>query len=530
MNRYFDGIDLSTKVIQIKYRNALGESGTDTISDIQRKDTTFTFKWTISGGIATASGGVAAAVEVYALNTAYEKIYVWNTTPVEFNVLDTIQPLNNITPYDYDAEIEFYDNNNNSVSYQDMVDDGPPFLIQDRTIINPTLVDFVVTKDTNSQLASFTIQRYYDGIDLSQKTICIKYINAEGNGDRSSIVNMITTDTTLSFSWLIDGKVTMAAGNVRFAIEFIGYNSKGKFYCWQTTPSEFTVVQGLEVDGMIQQPSASWIQSWQIQADQVIKNASESAENAKESEEAAKDYAEQAMNSQEAAKNSASEAANSAAQSEQSAINSENSANAVKQSETNAKQSETNAQNSANASANSASQAANSATSASQYASQAQSSASQAQEYANASANSASQAQSSATASANSATEAKESATQAANSATQAQSSAEESKNSASEAANSAAQSEQSAEQVTEWAETSKSYAVGETGTRPGEDTDNAKYYMLQAREIVGGDYATSQEFDAHVSDYNNPHKVTTAQIGAVNIADILLLDGGTLS
>ena len=516
MNRYFDGIDLSTKVIQIKYRNALGESGTDTISDIQRKDTTFTFKWTISGGIATASGGVAAAVEVYALNTAYEKIYVWNTTPVEFNVLDTIQPLNNITPYDYDAEIEFYDNNNNSVSYQDMVDDGPPFLIQDRTIINPTLVDFVVTKDTNSQLASFTIQRYYDGIDLSQKTICIKYINAEGNGDRSSIVNMITTDTTLSFSWLIDGKVTMAAGNVRFAIEFIGYNSKGKFYCWQTTPSEFTVVQGLEVDGMIQQPSASWIQSWQIQADQVIKNASESAENAKESEEAAK--------------NSASEAANSAAQSEQSAINSENSANAVKQSETNAKQSETNAQNSANASANSASQAANSATSASQYASQAQSSASQAQEYANASANSASQAQSSATASANSATEAKESATQAANSATQAQSSAEESKNSASEAANSAAQSEQSAEQVTEWAETSKSYAVGGTGTRPGEDTDNAKYYMLQAREIVGGDYATSQEFDAHVSDYNNPHKVTTAQIGAVNIADILLLDGGTLS
>ena len=53
---------------------------------------------------------------------------------------------------------------------------------------------------------------------------------------------------------------------------------------------------------------------------------------------------------------------------------------------------------------------------------------------------------------------------------------------------------------------------------------------MLQAREIVSGDYATSQEFDAHVSDYNNPHKVTTAQIGAVNIADILLLDGGTLS
>lgn len=47
----------------------------------------------------------------------------------------------------------------------------------------------------------------------------------------------------------------------------------------------------------------------------------------------------------------------------------------------------------------------------------------------------------------------------------------------------------------------SQSYAVGGTGTRAGEDTDNAKYYKEQAAAIVGGDYATKSELTAHTSD-----------------------------
>ena len=43
----------------------------------------------------------------------------------------------------------------------------------------------------------------------------------------------------------------------------------------------------------------------------------------------------------------------------------------------------------------------------------------------------------------------------------------------------------------TDQAALAKSYAVGGTGSRPGEDTDNAKYYKDQAAAIVGGDYAT---------------------------------------
>lgn len=39
-----------------------------------------------------------------------------------------------------------------------------------------------------------------------------------------------------------------------------------------------------------------------------------------------------------------------------------------------------------------------------------------------------------------------------------------------------------------------QSYAKGGTGTRPGEDTDNAKYYAEQAQAAAGGDFATKTE------------------------------------
>lgn len=39
-----------------------------------------------------------------------------------------------------------------------------------------------------------------------------------------------------------------------------------------------------------------------------------------------------------------------------------------------------------------------------------------------------------------------------------------------------------------------QSYAKGGTGTRTGEDTDNAKYYMEQAKAAAGGDFATRTE------------------------------------
>lgn len=46
-----------------------------------------------------------------------------------------------------------------------------------------------------------------------------------------------------------------------------------------------------------------------------------------------------------------------------------------------------------------------------------------------------------------------------------------------------------------------KSYAVGGTNTRIGEDTDNAKYYASIAKNVAGGDFVTPTELKAAVSN-----------------------------
>lgn len=73
----------------------------------------------------------------------------------------------------------------------------------------------------------------------------------------------------------------------------------------------------------------------------------------------------------------------------------------------------------------------------------------------------------------------------------QAAASAEAAAASAAGAAGSAQAAAGAQAQTAEDAVLAQSYAVGGTGTRPGEDTDNAKYYKEQAAAIVGGDYAT---------------------------------------
>ena len=74
---------------------------------------------------------------------------------------------------------------------------------------------------------------------------------------------------------------------------------------------------------------------------------------------------------------------------------------------------------------------------------------------------------------------------------------------SASQAQASAAAAAQSAASVDGINKTAQSWAVGGTGTRPGEDTNNAKYWAKQAQEVAGGDFATKVEAQGYVTTHN---------------------------
>jgi len=72
-----------------------------------------------------------------------------------------------------------------------------------------------------------------------------------------------------------------------------------------------------------------------------------------------------------------------------------------------------------------------------------------------------------------------------------------------------------SAELSAEFSDLAKSYAKGGTGLREGEETDNAKYYMEQAKAAAGGDYiATSEKGQAGgVATLNADGKVPAEQL-----------------
>lgn len=142
------------------------------------------------------------------------------------------------------------------------------------------------------------------------------------------------------------------------------------------------------------------------------------------------------------------------------------SATAALNSATSAESSATTATQKATAAATSATNAANSAETATQKA--------------NAAGTSATNAENSATSASNSAKTATEKATAAANSAASAASSASTATSKASDASASAANADT-------YAKKSQSYAVGGTGTREGENSDNAKYYYEQSKNISQG-------------------------------------------
>jgi hypothetical protein len=273
LNRYFDGVDLSSTTIKINYENSDNLTGSDDVSNIILTEDKIYFDWAIKSELTINSGEVLIAIDCYNTDTDNNVIYRWQTVPLSFNVLENIKVKNDAIALTYENEKIFVNSYDNSIVLNDIHDTNEPFTITNRTIDMPIYKNVVVSKDNNSQIISFTIDRYFDNVDLSNKTIAIKFENALGESDRAFAVNISCTENKITFGWLIDSKVTKSSGYVLFAIEFLGYLDNGEFYCWQTKPSKLEVSEGLYVDGSIEEPTPSWIQSWQIQAGNIMQKA-----------------------------------------------------------------------------------------------------------------------------------------------------------------------------------------------------------------------------------------------------------------
>jgi hypothetical protein len=128
---------------------------------------------------------------------------------------------------------------------------------------------------------------------------------------------------------------------------------------------------------------------------------------------------------------------------------------------------------------------------------------SQATAQANAAAQSAGIASASAQTAQSAASSAGTAASTASSAASTASTAAEAASGSASQASAAATAAEGSAAGAETASKTAQSWAVGGTNTRPGEDTDNAKYWAEQAQAVAGGDFATKVEAQGYVTAHN---------------------------
>lgn len=120
-----------------------------------------------------------------------------------------------------------------------------------------------IMQEENSQYMPFRIPRYWDGMDLMDMLIQVRYQSvAQSKGQIANVINVASSSTHITFGWLIDANVTASAGDIVFEITATGLNEKGNNYIWRTRPNgKFTVLEGLNYDGIIE-PSDDWYTSF----------------------------------------------------------------------------------------------------------------------------------------------------------------------------------------------------------------------------------------------------------------------------
>lgn len=119
-------------------------------------------------------------------------------------------------------------------------------------VVDVSNIGTFVMGEHNSSMITFQIERYYDGVDLSDKKIKIVYKNSNGiyESDDTEICNVKYSQKSLRFSWIVSSNVTQTS---KF-VAYVCFVSDG--YLMKT--ENFTVLVKSSFDPAASEPSANW--------------------------------------------------------------------------------------------------------------------------------------------------------------------------------------------------------------------------------------------------------------------------------
>ena len=141
------------------------------------------------------------------------------------------------------ADNIFIDSDGHIIRTSPMVDEHTIIKIEEKTPILKN-IGKIVAGDTNSNILTFEMNRYYDSVDLKYKDI--RFIVSNGNGVfPEKAVNLQYNDTHIRFSWVLSYAVTYKSGIVNAAIEIFGTQNELP-YSLKTTPFSLKVEQSID--------------------------------------------------------------------------------------------------------------------------------------------------------------------------------------------------------------------------------------------------------------------------------------------
>lgn len=150
----------------------------------------------------------------------------------------------------------FIDSEGHIIKASSMKDEHKLIKITDKL---PVLQDIgkIVCGDTNSNILTFEMNRYYDGVDLLNKNIKFIVKNELGVFTEDA-VNLQYNNTLIRFSWILSDSVTYKSGTVEAAIAFIGLEN-GSQYVFKTLPFNIKIENSLDmIDIKLEPPYENW--------------------------------------------------------------------------------------------------------------------------------------------------------------------------------------------------------------------------------------------------------------------------------
>lgn len=132
-----------------------------------------------------------------------------------------------------------------------------------RTIKIPAgMTNIGVAGDKEVNRLKFRMPRFYGGFDLGDFNISIEYFNSIGDGDISSVTDVITRDESVSFTWLVNEFMTLYSGEVRFGVHLekkVGNIVEKEF---STTYAVSRVLEKVNPIGSIVSKFPSIVEKW----------------------------------------------------------------------------------------------------------------------------------------------------------------------------------------------------------------------------------------------------------------------------